>query len=151
MKVSQLMAISLLLLVGCSGEEINQNSPDFSSSNVSSLPSFLGCWQGLSADENIKEKHYFDANNEYKVTRQRENTQPQSTSGITIRDRDWHFKQYSRKWSSDGKSIEVQADSLGTFLLGIVSVYQLKFVESSGDYRLYEGEQSPTSFLKCSE
>lgn len=120
MKVSQLMAISLLLLVGCSGEEINQNSPDFSSNNVSSLPSFLGCWQGLSADENIKEKHYFDANNEYKVTRQRENTQPQSTSGITIRDRDWHFKQYSRKWSSDGKSIEVQADSLGTFLLGIV-------------------------------
>ena len=65
MKVSQLMAISLLLLVGCSGEEINQNSPDFSSSNVSSLPSFLGCWQGLSADENIKEKHYFDANNDY--------------------------------------------------------------------------------------
>ena len=34
-------------------------------------------------------------------------SKPQSTSGITIRDRDWHFKQYSGKWSSDGKSIEV--------------------------------------------
>jgi hypothetical protein len=144
-------SFSLLCLVGCSGEEINQNSSDSSSNDVSSSPSFLGCWQGLSADGNIKEKHYFDANNEYKVTRRRENPQPQSASGITIRDRDWHFKQYSGKWSSDGKSIEVQADSLGTFLLEIVSGYQLKFVESSGDYGLYEGEQSPTSFLKCSE
>ena len=151
MKVSQLIAISLLLLVGCSTESSNKSNSDLPSSDVSSSPSFLGCWQGLSADRNIKEKHYFDVNNEYTVTRRRENPQPQSTSGITIRDRDWHFKQYSGKWSSDGKSIEVQADSLGTFLLDIVSGYQLKFVESSGDYGLYEGEQSPTSFLKCSE
>ena len=54
-RVSQLMAISLLLLVGCSGQEINQNSSDSSSNDVSSSPSFLGCWQGLSADGNIKE------------------------------------------------------------------------------------------------
>ncbi|MEI6331177.1 MAG: hypothetical protein WCP16_18190 [Pseudanabaena sp. ELA645] len=151
MKVSQLIAISLVLLVGCSTESSNKSNSDSSSNDVSSSPSFLGCWQGLSADGNIKEKHYFDANNEYKVTRRRENPQPRSASGITIRDRDWHFKQYSGKWSSDGKSIEVQADSLGTFLLQIVSGYQLKFVESSSDYGLYKGEQSPTSFLKCSE
>ena len=155
MKVSQLMAISLLLLVGCSGEEINQNSPDFSSSNVSSSPSFLGCWQGLSADGNIEERHYFDANNEYKVTRYRKNldkaTSP-SGQGIHIRDRSLsNVMNYSGTWSSDSKSIQIQTDGLGTFLLEIVSGYKLKFVESSGDYGLYEGEQSPTSFLKCSE
>ena len=151
MKVSQLMAISLLFLVGCSEKDINPSNSDSSSSNVSRLSSFIGCWQGLSPDGNIKEKHYFDANNEYKVTRQRENPQPPSGGSITIRDPDWHFKNYSGKWSSDGKSIQVQTDGLGTFLLEIVSSYQLKFVESSGNYGLYEGEQSPTSFLKCSE
>jgi hypothetical protein len=147
-KVSQLITISLLWLVGCSGEEINQNSSDSSSSDVSSSPSFLGCWQGLSADGNIEEKHYFDFNNQYKVTRQRKKPQPQE--GI-FDPRVDSVSQYSGKWSSDGKTIQVQANGLGTFLLDIVSGYQLKFVQSSGDYALSEGEQSPTSFLKCSE
>ncbi|AFY49044.1 hypothetical protein Nos7524_3246 [Nostoc sp. PCC 7524] len=150
-RVSKLIAISLLCLVGCSAESSNQSNSDLQSSEVSSSPSFLGCWQGLSPDGNIKERHYFDANKEYKVTRRRDNPQPASGGGITIRDRDWHFKNYSGKWSSDGKSIQVQSDGLGTFLLEIVSGYQLKFVESSGNYGLYQGEQSPTSFLKCSE
>jgi hypothetical protein len=39
MKASQLIVISLLWLVGCSGKEINQNRSDSSSIDVSSSPS----------------------------------------------------------------------------------------------------------------
>lgn len=60
----------------------------------------------------LSKVRFLDTNNEYKVTRQRENLQPPSGGGITIRDRDWHFKNYSGKWSSDGKSIQVQTDGL---------------------------------------
>lgn len=68
MNISQLMAISLTFLVGCSEGNVNPSTSNSSSSDISSSPSFLGCWKGGPPYDGVSAiltTYVFESNNTY--------------------------------------------------------------------------------------
>lgn len=125
-RVSRLIAISLLFLVGCSEKDINPSNSDSPSSNVSSSPSFVGCWSGgppYDGVSHVLATYVFESNNTYSAKQE-------------IRSQ--HLNQdftWTGRWEHDGDYIVAVSDDDGkkaTFK--ILSDYELNQVGQNFNY-----------------
>lgn len=125
-RVSRLIAISLLFLVGCSEKDINPSNSDSPSSSVSSSPSFVGCWSGgppYDGGSHVLATYVFESNNTYSAKQE-------------IRSQ--HLNQdftWTGRWEHDGDYIVAVSDDDGkkaTFK--ILSDYELNQVGQNFNY-----------------
>ena len=125
-RVSQLIAFSLLFLVGCSS-----NSPSSSdlptNSNASSSPSFLGCWQGgppANGGTLVIATYVFESNNAYSAKQE-------IRSQYVNKDSTW-----TGTWENEGDYILAVSDDsdVGKVTFKILSDYEIHQVGQNFNY-----------------
>ena len=116
-RVSQLIAFSLLFLVGCSNNESYPDSP--SSSDTSSIESNIsGCWQSNYGSDaaSITDTYNLDQGGNYSGSRK--------IVGVNTGDT---ITNYSGKWTVNNEYVLIQDDTRdATITLKVISEYELR-------------------------
>ena len=128
-RVSLLVAINLLFLVGCSGPSNNSNSDSPSISEPSRNTGITefdisGCWKGSSIGDRVSvtDTHNLGSGGNYSGTREIISAIPSITN-------------YSGKWVFDKGYVLIRDDKRdGTITLKVISEYELRQSGSSGVY-----------------
>jgi|694.fasta_scaffold47081_4 hypothetical protein len=135
MKVSQLIVISLLLLVGCSTESSNKSNSDLPSSDDTGVAEsdISGCWERSKFNADGASSGYWKET--YKLepggSFSRESIANVSSGSVRIEPEPHND---SGKWIIDDGYVVIQFEDGGTVTLKVVSKYELVQVGSSVEF-----------------
>ncbi|MFM6011029.1 MAG: hypothetical protein ACKO99_10375 [Dolichospermum sp.] len=119
-------SFSLVCLVGCSAKSSNNINSDLPSSDVSSSPSFLGCWSGRPPYDGVslvRATYVFESNNTYSVKTE-----------IRSQHLNQNFN-WKGRWERDGDYIVAVSDDDGKEVaFKILSDYELNQVGQNFNY-----------------